>query len=189
MRLKLVNVRTLGVIITPRMEWNRKDPPVSSDENARAGPIRIRGLLILVAIGLVISFLQNLAGLGQALIPFRREVWERLTTPGFSAYHPYWKPAILFGIISASVILALTAISLVLFFRKHRFFPTFIVMVIPVIFVLMLAGDYFEGLVPAIASSTAYSEERHTLIIRFVPMHVWIPYFVISERVKRTFLR
>ena len=30
---------------------------------------------------LVISFLQNLAGLSRSLIPFRGEAWERLTTP------------------------------------------------------------------------------------------------------------
>jgi len=122
------------------MEWNRKGPPdISSHENAPFEPPKISGFLTIVAIGLIISFLQNLAGLGQSLIPFRGEVWERLTTPGFSAYHPYWKPAILFGIISASVTLALTTISLVLFFRKHRFSPTLVVVAIPVIFVLMLA--------------------------------------------------
>lgn len=173
-----------------QMEWNRKDPPdASSPENAKPAPLRIGGFLIVVAIGLVVSFLQNLAGLGWALGPFRGKVWARLTTPGASAFHPYWKPAILFGIISASVTLTLTAISLVLFFRKHRSFPTFVVVAIPVIFVLMLAGYYLEGLVPAIAATPAYAKEGHTLIVRFVALHVWIPYFVISDRVKRTFVR
>lgn len=162
---------------------------MSSPENARTAPLGIGGFLIFVAIGLIISFLRNLAGLGQSLIPLRGEVWERLTTPGFSAYHPYWKPAILFGILSALVILALTAISLVLFFRKHRLFPTFVVVAIPVIFVLMLAGYYLEGLVPAVAAARAYAGDWHILIVRFVAMHVWIPYFVISDRVKRTFVQ
>lgn len=172
------------------MDWNRKDPrDINAHENVRTAPLKIGGFLIFVAIGLVISFIQNLAGLGSSLIPFRGEVWERLTTPGFSAYHLYWKPAIFFGIISASVTLALTAISLLLFFRKHRFFPTFVVVAIPVIFVLMVAGYYLEGLVPAIAASPAYTKEWHTLIIKLVAMHVWIPYFVISDRVKRTFVR
>ena len=151
--------------------------------------LEIGGFLIVVAISLVISLLQNLAGLGSSFIPFRGEVWERLTTVGFSAYHPYWKPVILFGIFSASIALAFNAISLVLFFRKHRFFPTFIVVGIPVIFVFMLAGYFLEGLVPAIAATPAYAKEGHALIIKFVAMHLWIPYFVISDRVKRTFVR
>ena len=186
---KFVSARAFGVIIAPTMVWNRNLPHISSHENAEVAPLKIGGWLTFVAIGLVISFLQNLAGLGQSLIPFRGQVWERLTTPGFSAYHPYWKPAILFGIVSASVTLALSAISLVLFFRKHRFFPTFIVVAIPVIFVFMVASYFLEGLVPAIAEAPAHAEEQHTLIVRFVAMHVWIPYFVLSDRVKRTFVR
>ena len=59
------------------MDWNRKNPPdFSSQENAQAAPLKIDGFLIFVAIGLVISFLQNLAGLGWSLAPFRKEVWE-----------------------------------------------------------------------------------------------------------------
>lgn len=176
--------------MSPSMDWNRKDPPdISSHENALPAPLEIRGFLIVVAIGLVLSFLQNLAGLSWSLIPFRREAWERLTSPGFSPYHPNWKPAILMGIISASVTLALTAVGLVLFFRKHRFFPTFVVVAIPVIFILSLANYYLDGLVPAIAASPAYAQERHRLILKFVAMHVWIPYFVVSDRVKQTFVR
>ena len=160
-------------------------------ENEKLPPpaLKIGGFLIIVAIGLVVSFISNLQGLGWSLIPFRGEVWETLTTPGFSPYHSYWKPVLVFGLISASVIFALTAIALVLFFRKHRFFPTFIVVAIPVIFVLLLARYYLEGLVPAIAASEDYGKQRHHLIMRFIAMHIWIPYFVVSDRVKRTFVR
>jgi hypothetical protein len=162
---------------------------ITSEEKVRSQPIKIGGVLILVAIGLIISFLQNLGFLGQCLAPFRGGAWERLTTPGFRAYDPYWRPAILSGIITESVIVAVSLILLVLFFRKHRFFPTLIVVAIPVTFVLVLVNYYFEGLVPAIAASAAYAEQRQMLLIKFVAMHVWIPYFVVSERVKQTFVR
>jgi hypothetical protein len=103
--------------------------------------------------------------------------------------HDVGAAVILFELISASVTLALSAIGLVLFFRKHRFFPTLIVVAIPVIYVLMVAGHFLEGLVPAVALTPAYGKGGHTLIIKFVAMHVWIPYFLISDRVKRTFVR
>ena len=49
LRLKDLNVRTHGVIIAPRMEWNRKDPPdISLPENARAAPLEMGGFLIFV---------------------------------------------------------------------------------------------------------------------------------------------
>ncbi|HYV10821.1 MAG TPA: DUF2569 family protein [Pyrinomonadaceae bacterium] len=150
---------------------------------------KIGGFLIVVGVGLVLSFLQNLGGLGWSLVPLRGETWESYTTPGFTSYHPYWKPVLLFGVISTAVFLVLNVVVLVLFFRKHRLFPTFMVVLIPVCFVFMLAGYYLEGLVPAIAATQAYAKQSNSLIVKFIAMHLWIPYFVVSDRVKRTFIR
>jgi hypothetical protein len=94
------------------------EPDTNAHEDIPPAGLRIGGFLIIVGIGLVISFVKNLEQLAWSIIPFRGEVWEKLTTTGSSAYHPYWKEALLFGIISASVILALSAIGFVLFFRN-----------------------------------------------------------------------
>ena len=151
--------------------------------------LKIGGFLIVVAISLIFSFLKSLGDLGVSFVPFRSQMWERLTTPGLNAYHPYWKPVLLFEIISASVIFAFNVILLILFFRKHRFFPTFVVVAIPVIFVLMLVGYCLDGFVPAIAANPIYARQGHAIIVKFIALHVWIPYFLFSERVKRTFVR
>ena len=37
---------------------------------------KIRGFLIVVAVGLVLSFLQNLGDLGWSLVPLRGETWR-----------------------------------------------------------------------------------------------------------------
>ncbi len=111
------------------------------------------------------------------------------TTPGSIAYHPNWKPVLLFELISSSVILGLNAVVVVLFFRKQRELPKVIVVVIPTIFVLILLAYYFSGLIPAVAESPDYAKQQSDVIMRFVALHVWIPYFLVSERVKETFVR
>ena len=153
-------------------------------------PQKIGGVLILVAIGLILSLVQNLGHFLGNLAPFRQvQVWERLTTPGSTAYHPNWKPVLLFELVSSSAILGLNAVAVALFFRKQRVFPKFIVIVIPTIFILILLGYYLSGLIPAVAESPDYSKQTSGLIVRFVALHVWIPYFLLSERVKKTFVR
>ncbi|MGH9873841.1 MAG: DUF2569 domain-containing protein [Pyrinomonadaceae bacterium] len=151
---------------------------------------RIGGVLIFVAIGLIISLVQNLGHFLGNLAPFRQDqVWERLTTPGSIAYHPYWKPVLLFELASSSAILGLNALAVVLFFRKQRVFPKVIIVGIPMIFILILIGYYLSGLIPAIAESPDYSKQTSVLIVRFIALHIWIPYFLLSERVKKTFVR
>lgn len=154
-----------------------------------APPLKIGGVLVIVAFGLIVSLLQNLGAVLGNLVPFRKtQVWERLTTPGSLAYHPYWKPVLLFELASSSAILGLNAMALILFFRRQRVFPKVIVVGIPIIFILMLTSHFLGGLIPAVGESPIYSKEVHALIVRFVALHVWIPYFIVSERVKKTFV-
>ena len=157
-------------------------------EDPSAAP-KIGGFLIVVAVILVFNFFANLGNMGWSLIPLRAETWERLTTPGFTSYHPYWKPVLLLQSISAAVILVLNVVGLVLFFRKHRLFPMSMVVLVPLLFVLLITRYYLEGLVPAIAETEAYARQSYDLIGKFILMHLWIPYFVVSDRVKRTFIR
>ena len=152
-------------------------------------PLKFGGVLIFVAIGLVLSFVQNLGQLFNALAPFLQPgVWERLTSPEWTSYHPYWKPVLLLQLSSSSTFVGLNLIALILFFRKARVFPKFIVVIIPAIFILGVIDHYFSGLVPAIAESSEYSAATHSLIVRFVALHIWIPYFLVSKRVKSTFV-
>lgn len=153
-------------------------------------PEKIGGWLIVVAIGLVLSALTNLNYfLSALLIFFKRTLWEKLTTPGAPAYHPYWKPLLIYDLVSSLILLLMTAVSFVLFLQKRRAFPTFIVVGIPIIFLLAFAGHYLSSLIPQAAATKAYAEASHVLWIRFVALHVWIPYFLVSKRVKRTFVR
>jgi len=80
-------------------------------------------------------------------------------------------------------------VAVALFFREQRAFPKFIVIVIPIIFILILLGYYLSGLIPAVAESPDYSKQTSLVIVRFVALHVWIPYFLLSDRVKKTFVR
>ncbi|HWN10515.1 MAG TPA: DUF2569 domain-containing protein [Pyrinomonadaceae bacterium] len=175
------------------MQAELPELPSAPDPTAEAvskQPRRIGGVLIFVAIGLIISLIQNLGILQANLAPFRQvEAWERVTTPGSFAYHPNWKSVLLFELISSSAILGLNVVVVALFFRKQKQFPKVTVVVIPVIFVLMLFGYYFSGLIPAVAESPDYSKQQSALLIRFVALHVWIPYFLVSERVRETFVR
>ncbi len=151
---------------------------------------RIGGMLILVAIGLIISLLQNaghfLANLNSVI---KKPLWEKLTDSTSLAYHFYWKLVLIYDLGASSVILFLNILMLVLFFRKKKLFPSLIVVFLPAIFILGFVSYYFSGLIPAVAESKWYAKQGHALIIRFIILHLWIPYFLLSNRVKSTFIR
>jgi hypothetical protein len=151
---------------------------------------KIRGALILVAIGLIFSLVSNLADFSGAIAPILGSpLWERYTNPESPEYHAQWKLVIIYDAIMATIILFWNIVMLAFFFRKKRVFPRLASASLPIIFLLIFASYYLGGLIPDVAGSAEYAKQGTALIVRFIGMHVWIPYFLLSKRVAKTFVR
>jgi hypothetical protein len=153
-------------------------------------PQRIGGFLIVLAVGLFITLFQNFAySLGSIAPLIRKELWERYTDPESTAYHPYWKSIIIYDALTSLLILFMNIVMLLLFFRKKKVFPKLIVVLFPFYFVVNFTSYFVSGLIPAIAESEEYAKLVRALIVQFVGLHIWIPYFLLSKRVVKTFVR
>jgi hypothetical protein len=153
-------------------------------------PRRIGGWLIVIAVGLSLSTLRNLLDCAFSIsLLFRQPLWDNLTNPASTAYHPYWKPALIYEAAFNSVIFLMSLILLVLFFQRKKLFPKLIVPMIPTAFALNLIDYILAGFIPKVADSAMYTRWGHALIVSFIGMHIWIPYFLVSRRVKETFVR
>jgi hypothetical protein len=151
-------------------------------------PPQIGGWLIVIAVALAFSLMQNLTQLPQVLGALGGPIWIRLTTPASPLYHPYWKIAIIYAAITGCFYVVMNVVMLILFFARRRLFTKLTVALIPTIFILSLAGYYFVGLIPGVAERPAHITNGHLLIGKFVALHIWIPYLLVSKRVKQTFV-
>lgn len=150
---------------------------------------KIGGWLIVIAIGLILSLLQNLTNMLQVLAPLGGGfVWLRLTDPTSPVYHPYWKGIIIYDAVTGCLYVIMNFVGITLFFGKRRLFPKLTIAFIPSIFILSLIGYYLTGLIPLAGGKTAYAAQGDALIVKFIALHVWIPYFLVSKRVKATFV-
>ena len=165
-------------------------PPLATETQFR--PLqapKIGGWLIVIAIGLILSILQNLTNMLQVLAPLGGGfVWQRLTVPTSPVYHPYWKGIIIYDAIAGCVFFTINFVALVLFFGKRRLFPKLTIVFIPCIFVMSFISYYLTSLIPAVADKPAHAAQGQALIVKFIALHVWIPYFLVSKRVKATFV-
>jgi len=153
-------------------------------------PPKIRGALILVAFCLFLSLFQNLGYFLGSIAPIiRSPLWERYTNPSSPKFHPQWKLVIICDAVIATSILFWNIALLVFFFRRKSAFPVLVAASLPIIFLLILASYYLGGLIPAVAGSAVYAKQGRTLIIKFIGLHIWIPYLLLSKRVAKTFVR
>jgi hypothetical protein len=149
---------------------------------------KIGGWLILVAIGLIFTPIRLLVVIVKDLLPvLSGDAWSRLTTPGAEAYHPLWAPLLLFEVIGNCLFILFPIIIAIFFFQRRQFVPTLIIILL-LSNLVFVAIDYFAAdLIPFIAAQEDMGSLLE-LIRVFIASVIWVPYFLVSKRVKGTFV-
>jgi len=143
----------------------------------------------LPAIGLFYLPVRLLISLNKDFLPiFSKGYWEILTTPGSEAYHHLWAPLIIFE-ISGNILFILFDVFLIfLFFTKSYRFPLLYIIFL-VSNLLFVVGDFFfADFIPIIAAESD-PESLMEVARTIVAAMIWIPYFLVSKRVKNTFVK
>lgn len=145
----------------------------------------IGGWLILVAIHHVLRPITFIAGL-VVLVPtvFNLEAWRLLTQSGQTAYDPHWAPMLLFELFYNALCLLFSSFLLILFFKKRAVWRRCYVVFL-IVFVLGVGLDaYFAQQISAGGGSFSGVKDLAQVIGAAT---IWIPYCLVSKRVKATF--
>lgn len=163
--------------------------PDSTVEGATGGYEKIGGWLVLLAIGLVLNPIRLLVIMGRDFLPlFLSGGWSVLTTPGTAAYHPLWAPVLMFEVGGNTVLLGFSVLVAVCFFQKRKIVPRLMIAFL-LVNLLLVAADYFvTDLLPSVASQKDPGAMKE-LARALIAAAIWVPYFVLSKRVKGTFVR
>ena len=148
----------------------------------------LQGWLILVGFGVIFAPLRIII----TLLPIYKEIfennyWQMLTTPGTDAYNILWAP-ILLGEISINILLVIAWVYIAyLFFTKKKQFPKiYISIVLFTLFFIILDALAIKVVLP---SEPIFDKDTVKELSRSViSAMIWIPYMLISKRVKATFI-
>lgn len=170
-------------------------PPTSNLEhqntrNAPAdGPVGLGGWLILVIIGLIVSPLRIAHLLITEHLPlFTDGTWSILTDTGSPQYHPLWGPLLVLEGLGNLMLLALHLTALVLIMLKSRRAPAVAIGMYAFNLTFVAADFLVAGWIPSIAALDD-PESTRELTRSLVAATIWIPYFLVSKRVRNTFVR
>lgn len=147
------------------------------------------GWLILVGIGIIASPIRMIAVIypGYSKL-FTDGSWQALTTSGTESYNPFWAPILISEIaINGALILVWFFIAF-LFFTKKRLFPKLFIgiWVFSLAFILVDAVA-IRAVLPneEIFDPDTTKEFARSLITALI----WVPYMLLSKRVKATFVK
>jgi hypothetical protein len=155
-------------------------------ENEKA--LKIGGWLLLPVLGLIISPVK----IGAALINiylsiFTNGAWQALTSPSSKVYQPLWASLIVFEVLENIIILGLVLTTLVFFFKKSKYTPKLIIGLYVLNLVFVSFDVFFARQIQI--PMNANQEIVKGFLISIIPVAIWIPYFLVSKRVKATFIK
>lgn len=149
------------------------DAPLRIRENNLQG---IGGWLIVLAIGLALGPFALLLGLGGVLLLFLGPESQRLL-----AGHPGFGGVLFFQAVASAILLAAFVILNFLFYKKKKIFPRAAMAFLVLNFVLDVAvHQMMQQYFPKYPATDAF--------LSLALAAIWIPYLLISQRVKLTFV-
>ena len=150
-------------------------------------PLSIGGWLILVGFGILASPLRLCVDLGRLVPAYSLDNWLTLTTPGGEGYHALWAPLLIFELVGNIFFVVFSILLAVLFVQRRRSLPLAYVVFLVLNTLFLVADTLFAAMVTPLKGSDAASFLAQ-MGRNVVPMVIWIPYFLVSRRVKETFV-
>jgi len=172
--------------LTAALYFWRPDWPPQPAHPQFAG---LRGWLILIAVGLLLRPFVSLASLADFAYLFQLASWNQFTQTSGEYYHPLWMPILFVEMFVILALIALSFLLIVLFFQRRRTFPP--------LFITLLAASALFTILDALAQlpiaqkypSLEMESGLREVVQTLIQAAIWIPYALISERVKATFIR
>ncbi len=158
-------------------------------ENSESKARDIGGLLILVAIGVVVSPLRILHFLSTVYPPiFTDGTWGALANEASPTYLPLWGSLILAEILINAFVLMASVYLAFLFFNKKAKFPSWYAGIALFSLGFILVDAYMVTLI--IPEIPMFDNETTSEVLKAsISCLVWMPYLLLSKRSKETFVR
>jgi hypothetical protein len=159
------------------------------DQDTGKSYSKIGGWLILCAVGLVLYPVQSLYSLITELIPVVfSDNWAALTSPTNPGYHSLWAPLVIAELVGSIGFFICSIVIVIFFFRRHHLAPKLII-VFMIANMIFVGADYFIINFFLIRTNSVNVETTINFVRTVVAGAIWIPYFMFSQRVAKTFTR
>lgn len=176
----------VGAVALHRFRPRQFSTGLTQEPNAQ--PSGLGGWLILPALGLFVSPIRVSFTLAGTLSVYAPESWHSLTDPSGAAYNSLWAPVLIYELLVNLTLPILAILLLVLFFQRRRTFPVMFILFIAFAAITATIDHYLAHLISATAAHDGGNIDR-TLAQNYAACLIWIPYMLVSKRVKATFVR
>ena len=145
------------------------------------------GWLIMVGFGLCLAPIWRIVTVGSSWESFfSLAVWQNVTVPSGSSYHPLYAPLLMLEMLANIFLLGVNLLALNFFFTKRRAFPKVYIAMLISSAAFLILDDAGVALVSAKHASGEAVSHKDAIRAVFTAL-IWSSYMVKSRRVQATF--
>ena len=149
----------------------------------------IGGWLILVAIGLTLFIVRGIFEILLNFVPLMTSPeWSLMTSPDSRQYQPYLWTIVIAELLANISLIAFAAVSLKFMLNRSKRFPKMQITLLLANLAFLLVDLWLARKVSG-ASDAITLESIREVSMSFVAATIWVPYFLMSKRVKETFVK
>jgi transglutaminase-like putative cysteine protease len=187
--LTLVALVTLTVTALVAVRVIRHQPAAPPELTPDSNLAGLGGWLILVGIGVTLRpLLLIIQGCTAMNASFHQDTWDAMTTPGNAGYQSALGPLIVTEVIGNLILIVGSVLMLILFYGRKHLFPATAIALMSFSVLFLSFDDWASHHLIKIAA-TAGKAPPPQAAQAIVQAAIWIPYMLISRRVKATFTR
>jgi len=151
-------------------------------------PRGLKGWLLLVGLGITLSPVRILWDLFKIYLPaFTDGTWSVYTDPASPDYTPHYGSSVVIETLLNVALFLYALLVAFLFYSKSRFFPKLYIGLLLTYSAFTIASAWLRTW--PYPDEAIFSEETIPDIFRsFIPCAIWIPYMLLSKRVRNTFV-
>ena len=173
-----------GALWLARRAWRHDPPPRGAPEGAPRG---LRGWLILPGISIALTPFVMAKDFWNLMPSYASDVWSRLTVAGGAHYSAWWAPLLLLELGVNIALLVFSVLLPLLYFRRRTSLPRAYIAFFSASIVARILDQCVPALLPGVGGS-GDARESAALIRDAMATVIWVWYFLVSRRVKATFV-
>ena len=158
---------------------------MSETQTVDEGPKGFGGWLILPIIGLVISpFTMGFSFFSDLLPVLTSDLWAKINDKSLPGHQPMLAPLIIYEVVVNVAMIAFTLFVMFFFFQKSRRTPRLYIIWL----ILLAAMQIVDAMLASSAGVRIDGQGIRDLVRSVAAAAIWVPYFLVSRRVKNTFV-
>jgi hypothetical protein len=152
-----------------------------------AGYEGLGGWLILIMLGLIARTCLYLKAIViDHTVTWNATRWNTLTVPGASSYDPLWAPTLLVELSFTIVFFVLSILAFTLMLQKRSIFPKIMISFFVLVLIFKFIDVAMVNQIPFMVKEQNGKFDQDLARVIFQSA-IWIPYLLVSKRVKATF--